>query len=74
MKKEKIGCTGCGGEMKGIRVVPFSSNIEDSGMLREVIDGRCVKCRDDYGVIYDALRVSCNQNPDLPALSGGESR
>jgi uncharacterized protein (DUF983 family) len=51
-------CSECGREMEGIRVEDFPVLLPDGTKMKEVIDDRCPKCRDSYGVILDALTAA----------------
>ena len=71
MTNEIIKCSECERQMEGIRVVDIHTTLEDGTEINETIDDRCSGCRDDYGVIFDALTVAVqtlqNDVEELPS-------
>lgn len=60
-------CKICGKKMKRPRVVQCNIALPSGERARDIVADVCPECRDDYGIVFDALQA------EIDALEGMEN-
>jgi hypothetical protein len=53
-------CVECGTKTENVRAIEFHTTLSNGEELKQIVDDRCHVCRDDYGVIFDALQSAAD--------------